>query len=597
MLNTRLLFITICFSLLVLTGLPASAARMSVARMASTRSTSAANQSASQQAQPSEEDDKEPPLKKKPFTPASSLAEAVYLSSREDRNTAAYLDQAKTMLARQKADAKAADARGRTPLHWAVIGAMYADKNSAASYIDLAELLIAAGSDVNAEDAYGNTPLDYQEMSSTQEMLELLLEADARYGDGQNELAQMERLLGNISAAAAENDIGRIRRALSADLPMGTVLPIKLTTGVSSNKNRVGDAIEAVVSAPVVAGDRVVIAPGTKLEGTVLSASKSANRFERSQLALDFANLVNADGTKTRLVLHVTGVDNARETVEMNRVIGVSFPNSAINQKKVSWGMRLVGMAFPMFGYAMEAATLVYQKKFNREIRYDPGTDVTLEVRIPAGLNAPTNPKSWPAFTPSDELIKLVNAQPYRVDTKQSQPVDVTNVMLIGARDKVDTAFQKAGWSDAASLGVKTGLETFAAIAFKQGYDRSPFSDLYLGGLPADLTFQKQLNTFAKRHHIRLWKVGSYEGRDVWLGAATHDIGMGIDREGAKPHWYHTVDTRVDGERTKVMNDLLFTGEVSGYSLVERPRMPKHNLTPAGNSRDTDGRMLVLVTR
>ncbi|MGI8565003.1 MAG: LssY C-terminal domain-containing protein [Pyrinomonadaceae bacterium] len=208
-----------------------------------------------------------------------------------------------------------------------------------------------------------------------------------------------------------------------------------------------------------------------------------------------------------------------------------------------------------------------------------------------------TNSQGWTTFTPSDELIKLVNAQPYRVDTKQSQPVDVTNVMLVGARDKVEAAFQKAGWSDAASLGVKSGLATFAAIVFKQGYDRSPFSDLYLGGRPADLTFQKQLNTFAKRHHIRLWKVGSYEERDVWLGAATHDIGMGIDRKGAKPHWYHTVDTRVDGERAKIMDDRLFTGEVSGYSLVERPRMPKQNLTPAGNSRDTDGRMLVLNTR
>ncbi len=561
----------------------------------SSQKPAAASQTPAEEDQAPEEDEVELPGKKKKFTPASSLNEAVYLSSREDRNTTAYLDQAKTMLARQKADAKAADDKGHTPLHWAVIGAMYADKNSAASYVDLAELLIAAGSDVNAEDAYGNTPLDYQEMSSTQEMLELLLEADARYGNGQNELAQMQKLLGNISEAAKADDIGRVRAALSADLPLGTALPIKLTSAVSSDKNRAGDAIEAVVAAPVVAGDRLVIAPGTKLEGSILSASKSANRFERAQLALDFANLVNPDGTKTRLVLRVTGVDNAREAVEMNRIIGVSFPNSAMNQKKVSWGMRLVGMAFPMFGYAMEATTLVYQKKFNREIRFDAGTDITLEVRIPAELNPLTNSQGWPTFTPSTELVKLVNAQPYRVDTKQSQPVDVTNVMLIGARDKVDAAFQKAGWSDAASLGVKSGLETFAAIVFKQGYDRSPFSDLYLGGSRADLTFQKQLNTFAKRHHIRLWKVGSYEGRDVWLGAATHDIGMGIDRKGAKPHWYHTVDTRVDSERAKVMNDLLFTGEPKAYCLVERPAMPKQNLTPARNSRDTDGMMLILL--
>ncbi len=319
MLKAKLVLFSIFFSLGLATDARVSARQTGVSPAAIQKSAAASQapggQNVPQDSLLADEEADEPPVKKKQFVPASSLIEAVYLSSREDRNTAAYLDQAKTMLARQKADAKAADDKGRTPLHWAVIGAMYADKNSATSYIDLAELLIAAGSDVNVEDAYGNTPLDYQEMSSTQEMLELLLEAEARYGNGQNELAQMEKLLGNIAAAAKADDIGTVRRALEADLPLGTVLPIKLTSGVSSKKNRAGDVIEAVVAAPVMVGNRLVIAPGTKLEGTILSATKSPNRFERSQLVLDFANLVNADGTKTRLVLRVTGVDNAREAV------------------------------------------------------------------------------------------------------------------------------------------------------------------------------------------------------------------------------------------------------------------------------------------
>jgi hypothetical protein len=238
---------------------------------------------------------------------------------------------------------------------------------------------------------------------------------------------------------------------------------------------------------------------------------------------------------------------------------------------------------------------VVYNKKFNREIGYSPGTDVTLRVILPAKLNAPQDLKGWPTFSPSDELVKLVGAQPHRVDTKEGKPVDVTNVMLIGAQSEVDEAFRSAGWADAEGLNTSSGLKTFGAVMFKQGYDRAPFSDLYLNGRATDLTFQKQLNTFAKRHHIRIWKVGSYQGEDVWVGGATHDIGMGVDRKGVKPHWYHTVDTRVDGERDKIMNDLMFTGKVKAYSLVERPQMPKKNVTPAGNSRDTDGRMLVLA--
>ena len=112
---------------------------------------------------------------------------------------------------------------------------------------------------------------------------------------------------------------------------------------------------------------------------------------------------------------------------------------------------------------------------------------------------------------------------------------------------------------------------------FKQGYDRAPFSNLYLGSRAPDLTFRKQLNTFAKRDHIRIWKVGQYQGQDLWLGAASYDIGMGVDRKGAKPNWYHTVDTRVDAERDKLMNDLMFAGKVKAYCLVDRPDMPKKN--------------------
>lgn len=564
-----------------------------VPRAAAQQAPSAAPQTLPQLDQvPTEE--AEPPVKKKKYTPAATLNEALFLASREDADTSAYLDQAKSMIGQLGADLKARDARGRTPLHWAVIGAVYADKKQVSAYADVTELLIAKEADINAEDVYGNTPLDYQDVSSAEEMLELLLENGARHANGKNELAQMQSLLDRISTAANSGDVGKVRSALAADLPLSTILPVKLTTIVSSHTSRAGDAIAAVVAAPVIVGDRMIIAPGTKIEGTVMYARKSPNRFERSQLVLDFANLINADGTKSRLSLQVADVDNARETVESNRIIGVNYPNSALGQNKVSWGMRLIGIALPALGYAMEASTLVYAKKFNREIRYEAGTDMNLQVMIPANVKTPADAKGFAIFAPSDNLIELVNAQPQRVGTAKGEPVDVTNVMLIGSRAQVEEAFRSAGWEEAESLGIKSGLETFGAILFEQGYERAPFSDLYMSGRAPDLTYQKQLNTFAKRNHVRIWKAGSYEGRGVWVGAATHDIGIGVARKGDKLHWYHAVDIRVDGERTKIMNDLMFAGKAKAYSLVERPKMPKRNPAPDSDTRDTDGKMLIL---
>jgi len=40
-------------------------------------------------------------------------------------------------------------------------------------------------------------------------------------------------------------------------------------------------------------------------------------------------------------------------------------------------------------------------------------------------------------------------------------------------------------------------------------------TNLKFNGNPPDVAFQKGLDTFAKRHHIRLWRNGQ---SDVWLG-------------------------------------------------------------------------------
>src|SRR5215510_1803823 len=138
--KAKLITILIC-SLLILTGTrerinETVAQQTATDQQPATKKPSEANQTVPDLDQVPTEDVETPPVKKN-FTPAKSLNEALYLSTREDRDTTAYLDQAKNMLD-QKADATTADTLKRTPLHWAVIGAMYADKKQASSYVDLA---------------------------------------------------------------------------------------------------------------------------------------------------------------------------------------------------------------------------------------------------------------------------------------------------------------------------------------------------------------------------------------------------------------------------------------------------------------------------
>ena len=166
--------------------------------------------------------------------------------------------------------------------------------------------------------------------------------------------------------------------------------------------------------------------------------------------------------------------------------------------------------------------------------------------------------------------------------------------MFLGSREQVEAAFIKAGWTTAEELNARSGLETFRAVVENRGYKEAPMSVLLLDGQKPDIVFQKQLNTFAKRHHLRIWKrPDRFQGRAVWVCAATHDIGISFSPENRT--FNHDIDSHIDRERAKVVYDLVITGRVNGLALVERPAVPTHTENATGDKIETDGKMAVLL--
>ena len=75
--------------------------------------------------------------------------------------------------------------------------------------------------------------------------------------------------------------------------------------------------------------------------------------------------------------------------------------------------------------------------------------------------------------------------------------------------------------------------------------------------------------------------------------SATHDIGINFsDRDRT---FIHRVDSSIDKERAKVVNDLLFTGMVRSLELVGRPDVPNTIANATGDTLETDGAMAVLL--
>ena len=121
-------------------------------------------------------------------------------------------------------------------------------------------------------------------------------------------------------------------------------------------------------------------------------------------------------------------------------------------------------------------------------------------------------------------------------------------------------------------------------------------SILYLDGRPPEMVFEKLNNTFSKRHHLRIWlRPDQYHGRPVWVCAATHDTG--IDFSAKDRTFIHKIDSQIDMERLKVVNDLLLTGKVQSLLLVDRPNVPQHGQNATGDNLNTDAKMTVLILK
>jgi hypothetical protein len=79
----------------------------------------------------------------------------------------------------------------------------------------------------------------------------------------------------------------------------------------------------------------------------------------------------------------------------------------------------------------------------------------------------------------------------------------------------------------------------------------------------------------------------------VWVCSSTHDIG--IDFSDRDRTFIHKIDSEIDHERAKVVNDLLFAGVVRAIALVGRPDIPQDATNATGDVLKTDGGMAVLL--
>jgi hypothetical protein len=381
--------------------------------------------------------------------------------------------------------------------------------------------------------------------------------------------------------------------ATAARIPSGTQIQIRLTAEMNTSTAKVDQRFEALVIAPVVVDGSVAMSAGATVTGHIKEVTAAVNPDDQAALALGFDEIRDANGKKAGVAAKLASVDNARESLDADgRIQGIIA--SQTGSGRLDQGINKVSQKYPSFAELLGTVKQAVLKDTDANIDYKPGVEMTIELTKPLEWAGAASGPDVASIEPQAELLRVVNSQPFRTATeKDQQPSDITSLMFLGSQQEIEAAFDKAGWSQAAKLSEQSKLETFRAMAEMRGYQEAPVSVLLLAGQPPDLVFEKLNDTFAARHHLRIWRrPGQFHTKGIWVCSATHDTGISFSEQNRT--FIHKIDPQIDLERAKVVNDLLLTGLVRGLSLVERDGLPRDMSNATGDALKTDGSMAVV---
>jgi type IV secretory pathway VirB10-like protein len=235
--------------------------------------------------------------------------------------------------------------------------------------------------------------------------------------------------------------------SIGSDLPEGSVVHARLVTPLSSATSHKGQDVEAVLSQPLMDGDRLILPQGSRLKGTVKQAQPARRMKKNGQLRIAFSELVPPDGIEQKIVSTLEGVQagkdanvkldsegGAEATTSKSRYLGtaVSLGLAMLSAREGGdrdagkvhgdggnaaagglGGFKLVGMilgaavrsrAFGTTMGAYGAAVSVYTNFMARghEVEFPKNTAMQIGVGTRAGTTTPPAPEAPPPAAPSE---------------------------------------------------------------------------------------------------------------------------------------------------------------------------------------------------
>ena len=224
-------------------------------------------------------------------------------------------------------------------------------------------------------------------------------------------------------------------------------------------------------------------------------------------------------------------------------------------------------------------------------------------VPVP-GLKVDHYEVEWESLYPESELrdVSLAElheelaAMPCCVTDKNGETNgDPLNIAVVGSVRDAYYSFMRADWDETETIYSGSLWNTMKSAIGGTEYRYSPVSALYVFGRAQDVALQKARSSIHERNHLRLWMTPlRFEGKPVWIGQISRDIGVRFTR---KTITTHKIDPDVDETREYLVEDLAYAQSLQAFGYVPGVEAadfdnPRGNLT--GDPYFTDGQRVVL---
>jgi hypothetical protein len=180
-----------------------------------------------------------------------------------------------------------------------------------------------------------------------------------------------------------------------------------------------------------------------------------------------------------------------------------------------------------------------------------------------------------------------------RTYTGRGKEADLVNVLILGSREQMESAFRTAGWMNGDRISTRSVLREFRAFLTLSNYPSAPITTQYLQGQRQEVTWQKSFNSYSRRDHLRLWEEPkTVLGQDAWLGSYSRETSAALSIPQHK--FIHHLDRNLDDGVNMLVRDLTLAGCVKSVQLLPRPELRNTFVNATGDEMRTNGTLNVV---